>query len=164
MKFLSKLKIIVNISATVLLLIIMTITFIDVVGRQLFNQPLLGAVESSEICIGLMVFLLLPIVTLESSHITVDILDAIAGRILNLAKVLLTGAIGTILFGALCWSFWKLGEKAAAYGDATPSLKIPLAPLFYVISILIGALTLVFIYRMAFPDRNTEHDATKLPD
>ena len=48
------------------------ITVVDVGGRYLFNKPLLGAIEMSEVLMAFLSFGALALAELRNSHITVD--------------------------------------------------------------------------------------------
>lgn len=139
-----------------LLFSLMLITFIDVAGRQIWNAPLLGAVELTEIGLSLMTFLLLPIVCIQQEHISVDLIDSVAGRFLNTIRNILTSVIGATVFGIISWRMWILGDRALSYNDATISLQIPLAPLFYGLAVLSAVVVLVFVYLLLRPRERQE--------
>src|SRR3546814_8744945 len=67
----------------------MVCTFVDVVGRYVFNSPLPGALELTEIMMASLIFTILPVVSARSDHITVDLLvlprSSMLRRIQNLA-------------------------------------------------------------------------------
>ena len=54
-----------------LMFAMMLLTFVDVVGRQLFNAPVLGGNELTRIAMGLLVYIGLPLVCLRREHITI---------------------------------------------------------------------------------------------
>ena len=57
----------------VLLMALMGMTVTDVIGRYLFNAPLRGATELTELLLAAVVFLGLPAVALADEHVTVDL-------------------------------------------------------------------------------------------
>lgn len=168
MRFFSKLeKIVTGLGAT-LLFLLMIMTFADVVGRDFFNSPLSGGVELTEIVLALMVFVLLPSVSLGQEHITVDLIDPIAGKFLNALRNVLTSGIGIVFFGIVSWRMWILATRAAGYNDVTPSLRLPIAPVLFVVSVFAGVTALVYLYLLLRPRARTEsaelESARKLAD
>ena len=61
--------------AAVTLFSLMLTTCIDVFGRYLFNNPLTGSTELTEIAVGIVVFSVLPVISWRNDHVVVDILD-----------------------------------------------------------------------------------------
>ena len=57
----------------VLLMALMGMTVTDVIGRYIFNAPLRGATELTELLLAAVVFLGLPAVALADEHVTVDL-------------------------------------------------------------------------------------------
>lgn len=114
--------------AAVLLLVMMAVTFVDVIGRYLFNAPLPGAFELTEVLLALIVFVGLPIVTARREHVTVDLLT---GKLPDGARAALawlaTLATGAVL-ALLAWRLALSSRDFSAYGDATVYLGIPLGP------------------------------------
>ena len=53
------------------------ITFVDVWARYVFNAPIPGAYEVSELIMGVMIFSALPVVTWRGRHINIDLLDQV---------------------------------------------------------------------------------------
>lgn len=114
--------------ASVLLLIMMVVTFVDVLGRELFSAPLPGAYELTEVLLALVIFVGLPIATARREHVSVDLLTARlpgpARRVLAVVAALVTAVVLAVLA-------WRLSVSAGdfiSYGDATVYLGIPLGP------------------------------------
>jgi TRAP-type C4-dicarboxylate transport system permease small subunit len=51
------------------------LTFVDVIGRHVFNQPVYGANDITEHLMALIVFAGLPLVTRARGHLAVDLFD-----------------------------------------------------------------------------------------
>jgi TRAP-type C4-dicarboxylate transport system permease small subunit len=123
-----------KISALLLVLVLfamMAMTAVDVVGRYLFNAPLAGAQEATEVMLALLVFGAAPLVTFSRQHITTEIFEAsIRGRLRHVRDVtvaLVTGAICALLAWRI---FVQAGEMAAMAGH-TPKLGIPISAVLY---------------------------------
>ena len=140
-----RVEIIVGIVAAMLLFLLMAITFVDVIGRNLLNRPLIGASEFTEILLACIIFLMLPQVALRQQHIVIDLVDSAIGRVGKIVFDIIAALFSTAMFTLIAWQLWILGDKAAGYADATPSLGIPLAPVFYFVAILAGINVLAFL-------------------
>jgi TRAP-type C4-dicarboxylate transport system permease small subunit len=121
---------------SVLLFLLMIVTFVDVCGRNLFNHPLTGASEITEILLACIIFLMLPQVAMKRMHIVIDLIDMISTHAMRIALEIFSAIASCAMFGLIGWQLWALGDKAVGYGDATPSLQLPLAPVFYFIAVL----------------------------
>ena len=129
--------------AALLLLVMMAVTFVDVIGRYVFNSPLPGAFELTEVLLALVVFVGLPIVTARREHVTVDLLTGrLPGRLRQgLARAALAVTAGVL--AVFAWRLAILGRDYSAYGDATVYLGIPLGPVAVVMAVLAGISALV---------------------
>jgi TRAP-type C4-dicarboxylate transport system permease small subunit len=112
------------------------ITFVDVIARYVFNSPIPGAYEVSELIMGVMIFSALPVVTWRGSHITIDLLDrAIPSPIIPLRNVLLS-LVSVAVLALLASELWGLANTLASYGDVTEFLRIPIHPTLQAMSLL----------------------------
>lgn len=136
---------VVSFLAAVLMFALMMLTLADVVGRNLFNHPLRGATELTEIALVMLSFLLFPVVAYAGKHIVADVADVFESRVLDLIQHLLTAVLGSGFFGVVAWRLWTMAERAAGYGDTSVSLRIPMAPVFYVISVLAAITAVAFL-------------------
>ena len=65
-------------AASTILLVMMFLTFVDVVARYLFNRPIAGAFEVTELLLVL-IFAGLPLVTYADEHALMDFIDRLLG-------------------------------------------------------------------------------------
>lgn len=126
---------------------IMLLMLMDVAGRYLFNAPVPGAAEIIELAMGITVFSALPLVTARNEHIRLDYLgQSMRGRAQNLTHAIVA-SISTAGMGLLAW---RIAEKALTlhrYGDTTPFLRIPIAPVAWFITACAAAATLIFLWQ-----------------
>src|SRR6516225_12120918 len=66
-------------AAAVLLFGLMSLTTADVIGRYLFNWPLRGAFEITELLLLTLIFAGLPLASRADEHVTLDFIDMILG-------------------------------------------------------------------------------------
>lgn len=129
---------------------LMVMTCIDVFGREVLNAPLNGATELTQLMMGVIVFAVLPVVSLREEHITVDLLDKWFPRRLAPSRQVILNLMAGIMMAVVCWRVWIIGQFQTEYGDGTEFLEIPLGPVSYFISILSGVTAIVLfinVYR-----------------
>ncbi len=107
------------------LLSLMMITVIDVFGRYLFNRPLTGSTELTEIAVGIVVFSVFPLITWRDEQVVVDILDGFVPPRVHLIRTWLFNLIigGSLVF--LGQRIWVLGQRSLSYEEMTEYLGIP---------------------------------------
>lgn len=107
------------------LFILMMITCIDVVGRYVFNSPLTGSTELTEIAVGIVIFSVLPIISWRNEHVVVDILDGIFPARLHLFRSILINILisGSLIF--LGQRIHVLGNRSLSYEEVSEYLSIP---------------------------------------
>jgi TRAP-type C4-dicarboxylate transport system permease small subunit len=131
--------------AAIVLFILMMLTVVDVVGRGMFNAPLPGGFEITELMMAVLVFAALPAVTQRENHIVIDLLDFMTPRWLVVPRQVLIYGLCAAVVGLWAWRTWAWGDRMARYGDVTEFLKIPLAPISYFISVLSAATGVIFV-------------------
>src|SRR6476660_736194 len=67
-------------AAAVLLFYLMALTTADVIGRYIFNWPLRGAFELTELMLLTLIFAGLPLASRADEHVTLDFIDMTMGE------------------------------------------------------------------------------------
>ena len=132
---------------TVALFFMMLLTFIDVLGRYIFNKPVIGAQDVVEQLMVVLVFTVLGQVTIDRIHIRADVLNPV----LSVRNYCIISAISFgIAAAVVILMAWQTGIQAWKHvlnlNLVTGVISMPLAP-FYVITSL--GLALCFL-EMAF--------------
>lgn len=112
----------------VLLIALTAVTVVDVVGRYVFNSPLSGGMELTELLVMGVVFAGLPAITLDDGHITADLFTQLfspRGKEIQLFCARVLSAVA-LAFGG--WQLWEHGARLAGYNQTTLYLKIPMGP------------------------------------
>jgi TRAP-type C4-dicarboxylate transport system permease small subunit len=102
------------------------VTCTDVIGRYLFNAPLRGAFELTQILLSALVFVALPLVTGRGGHVEVDLLVSVMPR--RMVRVLgwVSGAVTALVLAYFCYCLaLKVGDDYATQ-SATVGLGFPL--------------------------------------
>jgi TRAP-type C4-dicarboxylate transport system permease small subunit len=128
---------------------LMLLTCADVAGRYVFNQPVSGAFELTEMMLALLIFAGLPLVSLRNDHVTVDLFDPVTPDWLFRIQHVLACAIGVACTSYLAWRLWLRAGSMVAAGETTAQLKITVGWLTYAMSLLM-ALTAVALFILAF--------------
>lgn len=114
-----------NLIAGGALLLMMLITCLDVIGRYIFNKPLVGGVELIEVLLGVMIFMALPVISWRNEQVVVDILDPFVPPLLNLIRTLLFNLVTAIALVVIGQRIWSLGARASSHGEVTEYLHLP---------------------------------------
>jgi TRAP-type C4-dicarboxylate transport system permease small subunit len=138
----------------------MCVTFVDVVARYLFNRPIRGAFELTELLLLVLIFAGLPLVSHADEHVTMDFIDRIlpapAARVMVRA---MHGFCAALMF-FLTWQIWIKAGRIAAYGDTTDTLRIPVGPFVYFMVAMIALTAIVHVYKMFVPGSRRAQQAT----
>jgi TRAP-type C4-dicarboxylate transport system permease small subunit len=144
--------------AGVPLFCMMSVTFVDVVLRYIFNAPLRGSFEVTELMLVVLIFAALPLVSRREEHVVMDFLDRYLGpAVLRLLRALEHVVSATVMSG-LGWLLWQKAGKLAAYGDTTSVLRIGLAPFVYAIALLLYITALIHLGLVYDRWRNPQGD------
>ncbi len=119
----------VGLIAAAVLFAMMLLTFVDVSGRTLFDHPVDGGFEITELMLATLIYLALPLVTSESSHVEVDILDHFIPTTLQTLQRLMIRLVNLLAYVVLTWVMIKHTLRAYEYEDVTSVLEIPLTGL-----------------------------------
>jgi TRAP-type C4-dicarboxylate transport system permease small subunit len=110
----------------VVLFALIGLTCIDVVARYLFNSPVTGAYELTELLLATLIFLALPLTTLAGEHIEVELLDGVKSQFLKRFGTLIAGICTIGIFILIAMELTEHAEKLQRRGQVTDSLEIPL--------------------------------------
>lgn len=114
-----------NLLAAVTLFTLMLITCVDVVGRYVFNKPLVGSTELTEMAVGIVVFAVFPLISWRKEQVVVDILDSFFSPSIDLIRTILINIASTIALYFLGQRIIVLGNRSLGYGEVTEYLAIP---------------------------------------
>jgi TRAP-type C4-dicarboxylate transport system permease small subunit len=125
-----------GLALALILFSMMTLTFIDVIGRYFFSSPVPGAFELTQLGIGLLVFTALPLATASDEHVTITILDGNVPAALTRWQIIVADLFSAVVLVVLGWRMFRHGEQLGSYNETTTFLHIPFAPFVYVMSVM----------------------------
>ncbi len=149
---------------------IMILMLIDVTGRYLFNSPVPGAAEIIELAMGVMVFAALPLVTARNEHVRLDYFDHALPALLRPWLAVLVELISAATLGLIGWRLFDKAATVIRYGDSTPFLKIPVAPIALFLAATTAIAAAIFVMqayqqvREVWLDRRRTHAETDKND
>ena len=141
-----------NAIGTLIIFVLLLITNLDVLGRDLLNKPLRGTTELMSVGIVVVVFLQLPNTLWAGRFPRADfLLEAVQRRSPRAAALMLSvfHLVGAAMLGVLCAALWpelirawELGDYFGAMGD----FAIPLWPVRLVMLIGSACCALTFLF------------------
>ena len=139
---------ILGVAASIILFAMMLLTFVDVVARYVFNRPLRGAFEVTELMLVVLIFAGLPLVSYADEHAVMDFIDRLLrpGAQRALRRVVQV-ACAAFMF-LLAWLVWLKADRIWAYRDATDVLRIVYGPFVYFMATMIGLTGVIHLYKV----------------
>jgi len=127
----------------------MWVTFVDVVGRYVFNHPLQGAYELTELALAVLVFGALPLVTARNEHVTTALFDGFFLGQARRMKLLSVDLISGVACATLAWRLWIQAGITEAIGTESQVWHIPVGPFVYVMALTSAASMAILVWRAA---------------
>jgi TRAP-type C4-dicarboxylate transport system permease small subunit len=130
----------------VLLFVLMVLGVADVIGRYVFNRPIIGSSEISQIIVGTIVFLSLGFTHLKKGHVIVDFfLVRFSSQSKTMASIT-TISLSLALFSLIAWQALLAAKQYHGAGRLVDIVHIPLAPFLLIVSL--GSLVICFVLIM----------------
>ena len=139
---------VLGVAASAILLGLMLLTVVDVIARYVFNRPLRGAFEVTELLLLVLIFEGLPLVSLAGEHAVMDFVDRLLDRRGRQALVCMVEAASAAFMFLLAWLTWLKADRIWAYRDATDVLRIVYGPFVYFMALTLGLAGLIHLYKI----------------
>ena len=151
---------VLGIAASILLSCLMLVTFVDVVARYLFNRPIRGAFEVTELLLLVLIFAGLPLVSHADEHVTMDFIDRMLPAPAVPVLVRAVHAVVAAVFFFLAWQVIIKAGRISGYGDTTDVLRIAVGPFVYFMAAMIFLSGLVHLFKVFVPGERRAGQAT----
>jgi TRAP-type C4-dicarboxylate transport system permease small subunit len=138
-----------GVAASAILFAMMLLTAVDVVARYVFNRPLRGAFEVTELLLVVLIFAGLPLVSFAGEHAVMDFVDRVLGRRAQGALERVIQAVSAALMFLLAWLVWGKADRVWAYRDATDVLRVVYGPFVYFMAVMLAVAGVIHLYRLA---------------
>src|SRR5262249_27362496 len=109
-----------------------TVTVVDVAGRYLFNRPLPGALELSELLMVFLVFGAFAVTELRNGHVDIDVVVNRMPPRARACSETLAAVLSTAFWGAITWRTALHAQNVWRAGETTPNLGLPIAPFVWI--------------------------------
>ncbi|SHO44085.1 TRAP transporter small permease [Desulfopila aestuarii] len=126
------------------LLMMMGVTVVDVVGRFVFNSPILGSFEITQYLVVVLVFSFIGYAQSEKWHVNVDILVNTFPKKTQSLIDLLNCTVSLILMILITWMGIEKALESLATGDKPMNLPIPQYPFVFFLAFGCGVLCIEF--------------------
>jgi TRAP-type C4-dicarboxylate transport system permease small subunit len=136
----------------------MALTFVDVLGRKLFDHSIPGSLEVTELMMFGVIFAGLPLTSLRGEHVLFDLLDHLLPQALRAIQGMLSNLICTALLAGGAWLVFVRAARTAGQGDTTAQLQLALAPWYYAAGVLLALTALVHVWLAFRPPAETDDD------
>jgi TRAP-type C4-dicarboxylate transport system permease small subunit len=136
-----------GVAASAILFAMMLLTFVDVVARYVFNRPVRGAFEVTELMLVVLIFAGLPLVSFADEHVTMDFIDRLLPPAARARLQRGMHVVSTALMSLLAWLVWLKADRIWGYRDATDVLRIVYGPFVYFMAVMIGLTGLIHLYK-----------------
>jgi TRAP-type transport system small permease protein len=151
---------VLGIAASALLFGMMCLTFVDVVARYLFNSPIRGGFEMTELTLLVLIFAGLPLVSHGDEHVTMDFIDRMLPPRAVAALIRVVHALVAAMFFFLTWQMLIKASRISGYGDTTDVLRIAVGPFVYFMAAMIALTALVHVFKVFVPGSRRASQAT----
>jgi TRAP-type C4-dicarboxylate transport system permease small subunit len=139
---------VLGIASSAILFAMMCLTFVDVVARYVFNRPIRGAFEVTELLLLVLIFAGLPLVSHADEHVTMDFIDRwLRGRAALWLQRSVHLLVAALMF-FMTWQVWIKAGRISGYGDATDVLRILYGPFVYFMAVMIALTGLIHIFKL----------------
>ena len=132
--------------AGIMILVMMVVTTADVIGRDLFNLPLYGAFEMTEILMGLVIFAGMPLTTAAREHITVNLLETVVPWRVRCIQAGVGDALSAVVAAVMAWRIYWRGMGLIDAGETTMMLGIGRGYIAIAMAVLLATTAIVFFY------------------
>jgi TRAP-type C4-dicarboxylate transport system permease small subunit len=136
-----------GVAASAILLAMMLLTFVDVVARYLFNRPVAGAFEVTELMLVVLIFAGLPLVSYADEHVTMDFIDRLVGAGTRARLERGVHVVTAAVLALLAWLVWLKADRIWGYRDATDVLRILYGPFVYFMAVMIALTAVMHVWK-----------------
>jgi TRAP-type transport system small permease protein len=138
---------VLGVAASAILFAMMALTFVDVVARYVFNRPIRGAFEVTELLLLVLIFAGLPLVSHADEHVTMDFVDRWLAPVQRKALSRVIQLVVAALMFFMAWQVWIRAARVSSYSDATDVLRIAYGPFVYFMAAMIALAGAIHVYK-----------------
>ena len=140
-----------GVTSAIVLFTMMMVTAIDVAGRYLLNKPIAGGFELTEILLAALIYCGLPLVSARREHIVIDTFDPLFSKRLRRGLDMVAEVVCAVALAGVGLLIFIRANRVAEYGDTTSVLKLPLAPVVYLMAVMITVAAVIHLLLIFVP-------------
>jgi len=140
-----RISIIINSAGMMSVVFIMLLVTVDVLMRNTFSRPILGAYELVELLMAIFVSLALAYTGVQKGHVSVDVVVSRFSPRVRTAIMSFNWLASSGLFLLVSWKTLENAETLREAGLVSPMLFVPAFPFALVLALGSGLLSLVFL-------------------
>jgi len=147
-RFLNKFEIVSTILAhagAVALFGTMCLTAADVIGRYVFNSPILGVFEITEFLVLILIFSFIGYTQSQKSHVAVELLLNVLPEKIRAYIEVINHIICLVLMILITWMGWRKAMELKEVGEASPNLGIPDYPFVFFLTLGCAVMCIEYI-------------------
>ena len=122
----------------------MLLTTADVVGRYIFNAPILGVFEVTEFMVLILIFSFIAYTQSRKAHVSVDLLVTHLPKRIQVYVDLFNHAVCLLLMALITWMGVERALEMMETGEASPNLGVPDYP--FVFFLVLGCAVMCIEY------------------
>lgn len=130
------------------LLLMTTVTAVDVIGRNFFNAPLSGGLELVSVGLVLSLFGGMPYVELREEHIKVDILTERFTRKTQNALAIAAYWLYFWLILVVAWQCFAQAQFLLSQNSNTGVMAVPLAPFLFAVALTMALYSVIIVINL----------------
>lgn len=134
--------------AAMTLVAIMTMTFVDVIGRNFFGRSLIGTVETVSLMMGVLVFSGLAVTELNRRHIVVETFQGLFPRPIRRLSMIVNSVLAVGVAGLLLSQLYAKTLDVISEQEFTMILKLPYWPAAILMLIGFALFFLLLVLRL----------------
>ena len=146
-----------------LVLVAAVVTLYEVFMRSVVNRPFFGANDLVLYVLTIGVIGFFPLMVDSGHHIKIDSFGKFLGPRWFRRFEWFGNIVTLFILAAFVWQFWRQGMRMAGYNDVTQILQLPLAPMWFAASAILGLATAIqlLIVLTGNIDRVAVHETLK---
>lgn len=127
-KFLEGLSKWMGVLSSAITFVMMVLVTISIIARFVFNNPIIGVVETTELLMVVVIYLGLAYVQLNHGHITVEVVVSKLSKQRRLPVTVFSLLISIVFFGLLTWYGGEEAYDSVRINEVTGGSYIPMYP------------------------------------
>jgi tripartite ATP-independent transporter DctM subunit len=133
-----------NVIGIAVLFLMICVTFVDVILRYVFNRPLTGVVEITEVMMIVAIFFAVAHTHNEKGHVNIDLVTSKLSANGQLVMHIISTILGLVIFAIGLWRIWVYtGILIASHTVMSQTVQFPKAP--FAVIVIFGCLLLCLL-------------------